>query len=112
MIEDGTKLVNDSKTSLDEIIQAVKNVSDIVNEISVASQQQANGINQVNISITQIDEMTQHNASLVEQASAASEAMGIQAEDLNTLVKFFKLKESELEYIESIESDNKSIITV
>ena len=103
-VQDGTKLVNQSKTSLDEIILSVKKVSDIVAEIAAASQEQADGIKQVNTSILQMDEMTQQNASLVEEAAAASESMGGQADELNTLVKYFKLNESE----QKLQDDSKS----
>ena len=71
-------------------MQSVKQVSDIIAEITAASEEQSDGIEQVNRTIRQMDEMTQQNAALVEQAAAASEAMGEQARNLNELVAFFK----------------------
>ena len=109
-VQDGTKLVNDSKSSLDEIILSVKKVSDIVAEIAAASQEQADGIKQVNTSILQMDEMTQQNASLVEEAAASSESMGAQADELNTLVKYFKLNESEQKLQDSNKTKHRKLL--
>ena len=94
-VNDGTKLVNSSGDALEEIVQKVKKVSDIVAEIAAASREQSAGINQVNKALLQLDEMTQQNASLVEEAAAASESMGAQARDLSELVSYFKLEEQE-----------------
>ena len=94
-VNDGTKLVNSSGDALEEIVQEVKKVSDIVAEIAAASREQSAGINQVNKALLQLDEMTQQNASLVEEAAAASESMGAQARDLSELVSYFKLEEQE-----------------
>ncbi len=93
-IEDGTKLVDQSGQTLEEIKLSAKKVSDIVAEIAMASQEQSQGIAQVNKAILQMDEMTQQNASLVEEAAAASEAMGAQAEELNASVAYFKINDS------------------
>ncbi len=94
-VNDGTKLVNNSGQALEEIVLEVKKVSDIVAEIAVASREQSAGINQVNKALLQLDEMTQQNASLVEEAAAASESMGAQAKYLGELVSYFKLDERE-----------------
>jgi methyl-accepting chemotaxis protein len=94
-VNDGTKLVNSSGDALEEIVLEVKKVSDIVAEIAAASREQSAGINQVNKALLQLDEMTQQNASLVEEAAAASESMGEQAKDLSELVSYFKLEEQE-----------------
>jgi methyl-accepting chemotaxis protein len=93
-VEDGSRLVDESGTALEEIVNSVKKVSDIVAEIASASQEQSDGIGQVNKALLQMDEMTQQNASLVEEAAAAAEAMGAQAEELNTSVEFFKVNGS------------------
>jgi methyl-accepting chemotaxis protein len=90
-VEGGTKLVDESGQMLDEIVTSVKKVSDIVAEIAAASQEQSEGIEQVNKAVLQMDDMTQHNASLVEEAAAASEAMGAQAQELAASVDYFKL---------------------
>lgn len=94
-IENGSRLVSESGGALSEIVDSVKKVSDIVAEIAAASKEQSDGINQVNKALLQMDEMTQQNASLVEEAAAASEAMGAQAQELDALVSFFKLNQSD-----------------
>ncbi len=94
-VENGSKLVSESGGALSEIVDSVKKVSDIVAEIAAASKEQSDGIGQVNKALLQMDEMTQQNASLVEEAAAASEAMGAQAQELDALVSFFKLNQSD-----------------
>lgn len=89
--EEGTKLVNQSGQALEEIVVSVKKVSDIIVEIAAASQEQASGIRQVNKAISQMDEMTQQNAALVEEAASASESMSKQADYLNQQVAFFHI---------------------
>jgi methyl-accepting chemotaxis protein len=88
-VEEGSKLVDESGKTLEGIMSSVKKVSDIIAEIAAAGEEQSDGIEQVNKAINQMDEMTQQNATLVEQAAAASEAMGEQARNLNELVGFF-----------------------
>ena len=83
-VDEGSKLVTQSGTTLGEIVTAVKKVTDIVSEIAAASNEQSSGIEQVNKAVMQLDELTQQNAALVEQASAASQAMAEQARDLNS----------------------------
>ena len=75
-----------------EIVAAVKRVTDIMAEIAAASDEQSAGIEQVNQAITQMDDVTQQNAALVEQAAAAAEAMQGQAEALMGRVSIFKLE--------------------
>jgi methyl-accepting chemotaxis protein len=82
-VEEGSSLVTQSGATLDQIVSAVKKVSDIVAEIAAASHEQSAGIEQVNKAVMQLDELTQQNASLVEEASAASQAMAEQARNLN-----------------------------
>ena len=89
-VEDGSRLVNESGKTLDEIVTAVKKVSDIVAEIASASQEQSSGIEQINKAVLQMDEVTQQNAALVEEAAAASEALDEQAKGLAQLVSFFR----------------------
>lgn len=76
---------------MDEIITSVKRVTNIMQEITSASQEQGVGIEQVNQTITQMDEVSQQNAALVEQAAAAAGSMQQQAEKLSVLVGNFKL---------------------
>jgi hypothetical protein len=71
----------------------VKKVTDIVAEIAAASQEQSAGIDQVNNAVSQMDEMTQQNAALVEEASAAARAMHEQAGELSRQVNFFRFGE-------------------
>ena len=93
----GTKLVEDAGKTMDEIVLAVKMVTDIVNEIASASQEQSAGIDQVNNAITNMDEVTQQNAALVEQAAAAASSMEQQTQDLIDSVAVFQLPEVEEE---------------
>ncbi len=91
--EEGTNLANRSGETLEEIVVAVKKVSDIIVEIAAASQEQSSGINQVNKAVLQMDEMIQQNAALVEEAAAASESMKEQAKNLEQQVAFFNMSE-------------------
>lgn len=88
-VEEGSRLVTTSGQSLEEIVSSVKQVSDIVAEIAAASQEQSIGIEQVNKAIMQLEQVTQQNAALVEEAAASSEAMSDQARGLNSLIGFF-----------------------
>ena len=94
-VEDGSQLVERSGQTLQDIVTAVKKVSDIVAEMAAAAHEQAGGIEQVNNAILQMDQMTQQNAALVEQTAAASQAMGGQAEELQQLMAFFTLDHTE-----------------
>ncbi len=93
-VADGSDLIDETGEALSEIAAAVENVSSMIAEIAAASKEQSLGISQVNKAILQMDEMTQSNASLVEEAAAASEALGAQAEELASLVSYFKLSGS------------------
>jgi methyl-accepting chemotaxis protein len=85
----GSELVDASGKVLKDILDSVKKVSDIVAEISAASEEQAAGIDQVNNAVTQMDTTTQQNAALVEEAAAASKAMQTQAQDLVAQISYF-----------------------
>ena len=87
----GSALVGEAGVTMDEIVGRVKGVTDIMAEISAASREQSSGIDQVNQAISQMDQVTQQNAALVEEASAASQAMQDQAARLAELVGTFKL---------------------
>jgi methyl-accepting chemotaxis protein-1 (serine sensor receptor) len=87
----GSSLVDQSGKALAEIVDSVKKVTDIVAEIAAASQEQSAGIDQVNHAVLQMDEMTQQNAALVEEAAAAARAMHEQAGELARQVSFFQL---------------------
>ncbi len=90
-VEGGTKLVDETGDRLTEIVDSIKKVSDNVAEIAAASREQSDGIAQVNRAILQMDDMTQQNASLVEEAAAASATVDSQARELRDLVSFFKI---------------------
>lgn len=87
----GAKLVNESGATLEELVSAVKKVGDIIAEIAAASAEQTDGIDQVNQAITSMDEMTQQNAALAEEASAAASSMSTKAGELNQLVASFRV---------------------
>ena len=87
----GSKLVEEAGTTMTDVVNSVKRVTDIVGEIASASQEQSAGIEQVNQAITQMDEVTQQNAALVEEAAAASQSMQEQARKLSEVVSVFKL---------------------
>ncbi|WP_394778942.1 methyl-accepting chemotaxis protein [Undibacterium sp.] len=87
----GTKLVEQAGATMAEVVASVQRVSDIVAEISSASQEQSTGIEEVNRAIVQMDEATQQNAALVEQAAAAAQSMQEQAAGLAQVVSVFKL---------------------
>lgn len=88
-VSSGTKLVNQSGETLNEIVASVQEVERMVSEINRATTEQASGIEQVNQAVSQMDEVTQQNAALVEEASAAAEAMADQSRNLLNLVAFF-----------------------
>jgi len=99
-VEEGTQFVNQSGKSLEEIVVSVKKVSDIVIEIAAASEEQAAGIRQVNKAILQMDETTQQNAALVEEAASASEAIRNQARNLRELMTFFDSRSAKRQELE------------
>ncbi|WOB28376.1 MULTISPECIES: methyl-accepting chemotaxis protein [Xanthomonas] len=90
-VAEGSSLVQQAGTTMSEIVASVQRVTDIMGEISAASQEQSSGIEQVNLTVTQMDEATQQNAALVEEATAAARAMEEQAGQLTEAVAVFKL---------------------
>ena len=90
-VDAGSKQVDQAGATMNEIVGAVKRVTDIMSEIAAASSEQSAGIEQVNQAITQMDEVTQQNAALVEEAAAAAESMQEQANALYVAVGVFKL---------------------
>jgi len=93
-VGDGSLLVTQSGQTLEQIVMSVKKVSDIVAEIAAASREQSSGIEQVNKAVMQMDEMTQQNAALVEQATAASQSMADQARDLTVMMEKYHVNDS------------------
>ncbi|MDM4770787.1 methyl-accepting chemotaxis protein [Solimonas sp. SE-A11] len=92
-VGNGSKLVEQAGKTMDEIVTSVKRVTDIMSEITAASQEQSQGIEQINQTITQMDEVTQQNAALVEEATAAARSLEEQAGGLATSVSRFRLDE-------------------
>ncbi len=90
-VADGGRLVEQSGQTLREIVDAVKKVSDLVADMSAAVREQASGIELANQAILQMDQATQQNSALVERNAAASNAIGDQTQELQTLMSFFKL---------------------
>ncbi|MGK5073979.1 methyl-accepting chemotaxis protein [Janthinobacterium sp. ZB1P44] len=93
--ERGTRLVGQAGVTMGEVVDSVRRVTDIMSEIASASQEQSAGIEQVNLSIIEMDGMTQQNAALVEQAAAAAQSLQDQAAELAHVVSIFKLVEGE-----------------
>lgn len=87
----GSELVDESGQTLTGIVESIKKVADIIAEFDTASQEQFSGIEQVNKTIAQMDDMTQQNATLVNEAASSSKSMENQANDLMDLMGFFKL---------------------
>ncbi len=90
-VDSGSKLVENAGATMGEVVASVKRVTDIVAEISAASTEQSTGIEEVNRAIVLMDESTQQNAALVEEAAAAARAMQDQAAQLAQIVGIFKL---------------------
>ncbi|MBX3325109.1 MAG: methyl-accepting chemotaxis protein [Nitrospira sp.] len=89
-VADGSELVDQSGKTLEEIVSSVKRVTDIIAEISAASQEQASGLDQVNKAVMSMDETTQQNAALVEETTSAAQSMREQARELLEQVQGFK----------------------
>jgi methyl-accepting chemotaxis protein len=91
-VDTGSHLVREAGSTMGEIVDSVRRVADILTEITAASQEQSAGIEQINQAITQMDDVTQQNAALVEEAAAASQAMQDQAARLAEAVAVFRLE--------------------
>jgi methyl-accepting chemotaxis protein len=91
----GSKLVGQAGETMEEVVASVKRVTDIMSDIASASAEQSAGIEQVNLSIIEMDGMTQQNAALVEEAAAAFQSLQDQAAELQRVVSIFKLAEGE-----------------
>ena len=109
-VDAGSKLVNEAGTTMHDIVDSVRRVTDIMGEITAASQEQTSGIDQINQAITQMDQVTQQNAALVEEASAASEAMQEQAAKLAQVVSIFKLDASRIAPVRAVAAPAKRAV--
>jgi methyl-accepting chemotaxis protein len=83
--------VDDARTTMDDIVAQVKRVSDLIAEIGAATHEQTTGIGQVSTSVSQLDQVTQQNAALVEESAAAADSLKQQAAKLAEVVGVFKL---------------------
>ncbi|MFT4063162.1 methyl-accepting chemotaxis protein [Paraburkholderia sp.] len=90
-VHSGSELVGRAGTTMDEIVQAVRRVTDIMGEISAASEEQSGGIEQVNRAVVQMDSVTQQNAALVEQAAAAAASLEDQTRQLQAVLSGWKV---------------------
>ena len=90
-VDNGTKLVEQAGQTMQEVVASIQGVSTVVHEIATASHEQSAGIEQVGHAITQMDETTQQNAALVEEAAAAAQSLQEQADNLVRLVSVFTL---------------------
>lgn len=90
-VEAGSALVDRAGQTMEEVVGAIKRVTDIVGEISAASSEQSQGVDQVNEAVTQMDQATQQNAALVEQMAAAAAGLNAQARGLVETISSFKL---------------------
>ncbi len=90
-VDTGSRLVADAGSTMGEIVASVQRVTDIIGEITAAASEQSDGIGQVNTAVTQLDQMTQQNAALVEQSAAAAESLKDQAQRLAQVVASFRL---------------------
>ncbi|MEI7352009.1 methyl-accepting chemotaxis protein, partial [Pectobacterium parmentieri] len=93
-VSEGTKLVNQSNREINNIVTGTRKVRDLVNEIAVAADEQSLGIAQINEALSQLDMVTQQNATLVSQASVASQLLDEQAIEMESLVSRFKVDDS------------------
>ena len=92
-VEAGARLVEQAGTTMDEIVASVQRVGDMIAEITAAATEQSAGIGQVNVAVTQLDQMTQQNAALVEESAAAAESLKEQALRLSGVVGTFRLSD-------------------
>ncbi len=90
-VEQGTKLVDQAGSTMIEIVDSIRRVTDIMGDITSASHEQISGIQQINEAISQMDQVTQQNAALVEEAAAAASSLNDQAVSLSAAVSIFKL---------------------
>lgn len=92
-VKNGVELVNNAGSSLSDIMASISQVAEIVSDIATASTEQAQGIDEVNVAIAEMDDMTQQNSALVEQSTAAARLLERQAAEMQRLMSFFKVKD-------------------
>ncbi|WP_423244844.1 methyl-accepting chemotaxis protein [Erwinia persicina] len=92
-VDEGGRQVAKAGMTMDEVLTSVKNVTGIISEITIASAEQSSGIDEINRAITQMDQVTQQNAALVNESAAAAQSMQEQAEQLSLAIRAFKVNE-------------------
>ena len=110
-IEDGSKLVDTAGDTMDGIVAEVKQVTDLISEISAATSEQTSGISQVNDAVLQLSDVTQQNAALVEESAAASASLNEQAQRLLETVRVFRIESNQSNHA-SAQSAPSSVISV
>jgi methyl-accepting chemotaxis protein len=108
-VRSGTAFVNETGTALMEIVDSIIKVGDIVGEITASSSKQSAGINQVNQAVAQMDDITQQNAALAEEAAAGSMAMSEQSAKMTQLLNFFKVSDKSSLSRSPISTPKKSV---
>ncbi len=93
-VEAGNRLVDQAGRTMEDVVTSIKRVAKIMGDISDASREQSSGIEQVSLAVSQMDEVTQQNAALVEEAAAAAESLEEQAHNLSSAVSIFKLDDT------------------
>jgi len=90
-VERGVSLVNDTGKALQEIVKSVNEIATLVSDIASTAKEQATGISEINAAVSQLDQVTQQNAAMVEESTAASHSMKEEANALNSMVSHFKI---------------------
>lgn len=100
-VEVGTRLVDQAGSTMDSVVSSIKNVTGIMAEMTIASQEQTSGIEQINQAVIHMDDVTQQNAALVEEAAAAASSLEEQAQILVQLVSFFEVPNHQTQSVTS-----------
>ena len=94
-VQDGVQLVGQAGTALTSIVDRVSDISSLVSEIAAGAREQSTGLGEINIAITQLDQVTQQNAAMVEESTTASHALSQDAAQLGDVVAWFRIAGSE-----------------
>ncbi|MNR90429.1 Methyl-accepting chemotaxis protein III [compost metagenome] len=108
-VDAGSKLVDEAGKTMDDVVGSIRHVTDIMNEIMAATQEQSSGIEQVNTAIGQMDQVTQQNAALVEEAAAASQSLRDQADKLAQIVSVFKIDDTHASNVHAAQGEQQSL---
>jgi methyl-accepting chemotaxis protein len=92
--EDGTKIAKNTAAALNKIVEEVEKAANLINDIAIASNEQAAGLEQINVGVMQVSQVVQSNSATSEEAAAASQELTEQAQMLKEMVGRFKLKET------------------